>query len=166
MRAGAWWLRPTSRSSTWSPGTQFFQISFEQPVDHEGSGGPVFLQRLTLLHRSETAPMVLALEGYNGTQGVAQREITAYLEANQLQVEHRFFPPSSPDPRPWPDLTIAQSAADHHRIVESFKGLYAAQVGVDRGQQGRHDGGLPPLLPSGRRRRHRSLRGTEQPQPS
>jgi hypothetical protein len=53
--------------------------------------------------------------------------LTYLLEANQLEVEHRFFPPSSPNPPSWEHLSIAQSAADHHRIVESFKTLYAGK---------------------------------------
>ena len=118
-------------------GTLFFQISFEQPVDHDDPGGPTFRQRITLLHRSEAAPTVLGLEGYSlSSPFPSQRELTSYLRANQLTVEHRFFPPSSPDPRPWSRLTIAQAAADHHRIVQSFKSLYTGKwvsTGVSKG---------------------------------
>jgi hypothetical protein len=57
----------------------------------------------------------------------AQSELTYFLESNQIEVEHRFFPPSSPAPPSWQYLTIAQSAADHHRIVESFKNLYSGK---------------------------------------
>lgn len=106
------------------PGTLFFRILFEQPVDHNRSDGPTFLQRLTLLHRSESAPTVFALNGYYISPVPRQHELTAYFAANQLEVEHRFFSPSSPIPQTWQHLTIAQSAADHHHIVESFKNLY------------------------------------------
>jgi hypothetical protein len=109
------------------PGTSLFQILFEQPVDHNQAGGPTFLQRLTLLHRSETAPTVLLINGYNIASVPRQHELTAFFAANQIEVEHRFFTPSSPDPQTWEDLTIAQSAADHHRILESFKNLYSGK---------------------------------------
>jgi PS-10 peptidase S37 len=118
-------------------GTLFFRISFEQPVDHDDPGGPTFRQRITLLHRSEATPTVLGLDGYYlSARFPSQRELTVYLQANQLNVEHRFFPPSTPDPRPWPRLTIAQAAADHHRIVQSFKSLYTGKwvsTGVSKG---------------------------------
>jgi hypothetical protein len=109
------------------PGTLFFRILFEQPVDHGYPHGSTFLQRLTLLHRSDAARTVLAINGYNISNFPAPSELTYLLEANQLDVEHRFFPPSSPSPTSWEHLSIAQSAADHHRIVESFKNLYAGK---------------------------------------
>ena len=110
------------------PETRFFQIEFEQPLNLEEPAGAKFLQRMTLLHRSEAAPMVLALNGYDiDWRGSLQYELTALLQANQIHVEHRFFLPSGPDPLTWNYLTIAQSAADHHRIVEAFKSIYAAK---------------------------------------
>jgi hypothetical protein len=108
------------------PGTFAFSILFEQPVDHNYPYGPTFLQRVTLLHRSESAVTVLGLNGYY-LPSLRQLELTYLLDANQLEVEHRFFPPSTPSPPPWQYLTIAQSAADHHRIVESFKNLYSGK---------------------------------------
>jgi len=105
------------------PGTFAFRIWFEQPVDHNHPDGPRFLQRATLLHRSESAVTVLGLNGYY-LPPLRQSELTYLLEANQLEVEHRFFTPSTPSGQDWQYLTIAQSAADHHRIVESFKNLY------------------------------------------
>jgi hypothetical protein len=109
------------------PHTFFFRILFEQPVDHDRPDGPVFLQRVTLLHRSEASPTVLQLHGYYISPSADQSELTYLLESNQISVEHRFFPPSSPVPPAWGYLTIAQSAADHHRIVESFKNLYSGK---------------------------------------
>jgi hypothetical protein len=108
------------------PGTFAFSILFEQPVDHNHPYGPTFLQRVTLLHRSESALTVLGLNGYY-LPPLRQSELTYLLDANQLEVEHRFFPPSTPIGSPWQYLTIAQSAADHHRIVESFKNLYSGK---------------------------------------
>src|SRR5262245_53173303 len=73
------------------PGTRFFRIQFEQPVDHQNPAGPKFNQRMTLLHRSETAPMVLHLSGYDISTAPLQFEIAALFQADQLYVEHRYF---------------------------------------------------------------------------
>lgn len=111
------------------PGARFFLIKFRQPVDHNHLEGPRFLQRMTLVHRSETAPMVLLLNGYfiRDVTVPVVKEITAYFQANQLHVEHRQFCPSCPKPMYWKYLRIAQSAADDHRIVESFRQLYTGK---------------------------------------
>ena len=108
------------------PGTFAFSIWFEQPVDHNHPGGPRFLQRITLLHRSENAVTVVELNGYY-LPPLRQSELTYLLDANQIEVEHRFFAPSAPVGSAWQYLTIAQSAADHHSIVESFKNLYSGK---------------------------------------
>jgi hypothetical protein len=107
------------------PGTSFFDLLFEQPLDHKNPGGPAFLQRVTVLHRGEDAPTVLALDGYDSPPFATQTELTYLLQANQIRVEHRFFGTSRPQPLAWEYLNIAQAAADDHRIVESFKQLYA-----------------------------------------
>src|SRR4051812_26332801 len=40
-------------------GARLFEIKFEQPTDHDDVKAGTFQQRLVLLHRSETEPMVL-----------------------------------------------------------------------------------------------------------
>ncbi len=109
------------------PDTQFFQITFVQPVDHDNPGAGSFLQRATLLHRDESLPMVLVTEGYATSMTLRQSELAYYLQANQLRIEHRFFLPSGPDPLEWSLLDIEQAADDHHSIVKSFKLLYDAK---------------------------------------
>lgn len=119
-------------------GYRFFQIQFDQPADHKRPEGLRFKQRVTLLHRGYDAPMVLLLSGYgSGTWNSPGRaELTTALAANQLEVEHRFFPPSRPEPPDYGLLTIEQSAADHHRLVEALHPLYAgkwASTGASKG---------------------------------
>jgi hypothetical protein len=108
------------------PGTRFFVLQYEQPVDHERPNERGFQQRLTLLHRSASAPMVLHLSGYGIAEvpRASQMELTAVLGANQLTVEHRFFGPSTPQPKTWHHLTIQQSAEDHHRIIQAIRPFY------------------------------------------
>ncbi|MCP3101838.1 multidrug transporter [Myxococcus sp. K15C18031901] len=105
-------------------GSRFFVMEFDQPADHARPEGLRFRQRLTLLHVSSAAPMVLYTGGYFVSTEPSRREPTQLLGANQLSVEHRFFGPSRPEPADWDLLTIRQSADDFHRVVESFKPLY------------------------------------------
>ncbi|MBN1208799.1 MAG: hypothetical protein JXB05_28320 [Myxococcaceae bacterium] len=111
------------------PGTRFFVLAFEQPVDHTQPNERRFQQRLTLLHRSASAPLVLNLSGYgiSAVPRAGQTELTALLAANQLTVEHRFFGPSTPQPKTWEHLTLKQSAGDHHRIVQALKPFYSGR---------------------------------------
>ncbi|HEX8435551.1 MAG TPA: hypothetical protein VF697_10645, partial [Archangium sp.] len=94
-----------TEAATRIPGTRFFRIELDQPVDHQHPEGRHFRQRLTLLHRSESAPMVLASTGYGISLSASQRELTYLLQGNQLLVEHRFFTPSAPAPFTWEHLT-------------------------------------------------------------
>lgn len=98
-----------------------FDIGLEQPVDHFGDAG-VFTQRLTLLHRNTSDPMVLSTSGYFLSS--RRRELTVTYETNQIAYEHRFFATSTPEPRDFRYNTMRQVAADAHRIVETFKPLY------------------------------------------
>ena len=108
------------------PGYRFFYIVFEQPEDHDATGGKTFGQVLSIHHRSWGAPMVLASTGYDNYMGDRLTEPTRLLKANQIVVEHRFFAESRPDPADWDKLRIYQAASDHHRIVEAFAPLYEA----------------------------------------
>jgi PS-10 peptidase S37 len=102
-----------------------FDLTLEQPVDHDAPAGGRFLQRARLLHRSPDAPLSLASTGYAlFGQQARDTELSYLLGANLLVVEHRYFLPSAPEPRDWTRLTIAQAAADHHRFVEALRPLY------------------------------------------
>ncbi|OJH37825.1 hypothetical protein BON30_26980 [Cystobacter ferrugineus] len=108
-------------------GHRFFVMEYDQPADHSRPECQRFKQRITLLHTSDTAPMVLYASGYYVSTRVSRSELTLFLGANQLSIEHRFFPPSRPEPADWSLLTVKQSAADFHRIVQAFKPIYSAR---------------------------------------
>lgn len=118
-----------------------YAIEFTQPVDHDDPDAGTFTQRVYLLHRGFDRPVVLVTEGY--AAGYATRPLSIYelseiLDANQIVVEHRYFGESVPDPMDWKYLNIEQAAADHHRVVELFKGLYYANwvnTGISKGGQ-------------------------------
>ena len=106
------------------PPYRFFQMVYQQPADHDHPDRASFGQRLTLLHRDVAAPVVLHTSGYYEYDQPFATELTGLLDGNQVEVEERFFSPSRPDPADWSLLTIAQAAADHHRIVQALKPIY------------------------------------------
>ncbi|WP_246074767.1 S28 family serine protease [Nonomuraea terrae] len=125
-------------SESQQAGYRFFVLSFTQPVDHKNPGKGTFEQRLTLLHRSSDAPVVLFTGGYGLPVNPApsRTEPTQLLDGNQVSVEHRFFRTSRPDPADWDDLTIWQEATDEHRIVQALKTIYSGrwiQTGASKG---------------------------------
>ncbi|MDP3502591.1 MAG: S28 family serine protease [Myxococcales bacterium] len=103
-------------------GFQRFTISFEQPSDHTRPERGTFRQRLILNFRGFEAPMVLHTPGY--AQVDYTSDVAKVFPTNELQVEHRFFGESYPRPLDFDTLTIMQSAADSHRIVEAFSPLF------------------------------------------
>ncbi len=110
-------------------GTFAFELLIKQPLNHDDPDGETFVQRAVLVHRDANAPMVLNPTGYMLFEGYEQlpEELTTLLQGNQLQIEHRFFGASVPndvDADDWQYLTVRQSAADHHHIVELLKPLY------------------------------------------
>ena len=93
--------------STSADGYRFFVLTYQQPVDHADPSGAHFAQRLTLLHRAYTAPVVVHNSGYNVSTRSGRSQVTVLTSANQLSMEHRYFAPSRPDPADWTKLTIA-----------------------------------------------------------
>jgi hypothetical protein len=100
-----------------------FQLEISQPVNHADPQGPQFTQRAYLFHVDETMPIVFAPSGYSVSATLSE-EMAVRLGVNCLRVSHRYYEGSAPDPLDWEYLTIEQSAADHHRIVELFKEVY------------------------------------------
>lgn len=126
----------TEQPTDWN-GYRYFEIQFDQPVDHANPGGARFEQYATLIHTSAAAPMVLLHTGYGNWYYDYPAELTRLLHANQLVVEHRFFRGSRPaGTEAWAHLTIEQAAADHHRITQALKPIYAApwlETGASKG---------------------------------
>ncbi len=136
-------LAVTERTTS-KPGYRRFELVIDQPVDHTapGASGPRFMQQVTLMHRDPDAPMVLTSTGYDNYLGDTLSEPTTLLRGNQLAVEHRYFGESRPQPPDWSYLTVAQAAADHHRVVTLLRPLYAA----DWVSTGLSKGGMTAIL--------------------
>lgn len=105
-------------------GFRFFVLSYTQPVNHLDPSRGSFEQRLTLLHRSESAPTVAFTSGYDLRIAPFRSEPTALIDGNQVGIEERFFAASRPEPTDYADLDIYQAAADHHRVIEALRPLY------------------------------------------
>jgi hypothetical protein len=110
-----------------APGYRFFFLTYRQAVDHLNPQGPTFEQRLQLLHRDTSRPMVLHTTGYDMPEFAFRSEPTALVDGNQISVEQRFFTPSRPEPANWRKLDIWQAATDHHKIVAALKPVYSAK---------------------------------------
>jgi hypothetical protein len=100
-----------------------FRLEIVQPVDHRTPGGPSFVQEAFLHHAGEDLPVIFGPAGY-GISEASGQELGRMMESNMLMVTHRYFLGAEPDPMDWEFLTIEQSAADHHRIVELFREIY------------------------------------------
>ncbi|MCC7440024.1 MAG: hypothetical protein IT285_00235 [Bdellovibrionales bacterium] len=118
--------KETTVEADTAKGLRRFAITLEQPTDHFDASAGSFRQKLVLFHRGYEEPMVLQTSGYS-IFGERLSRIAARFETNQIQVEHRFFSGSSPEPRDWTKLTVRQSAEDFHRVVTTFKALYPSR---------------------------------------
>ena len=103
-----------------------FELDIVQPLDHQDPSGRSFIQRAYLTHTNESDLMVFAPNGYASNWGSSQ-ELGVILRTNTLNVTHRFFIDSEPDPMEWRYLDVRQSAADHHRIVTLLKQIYSGK---------------------------------------
>ncbi len=121
------------------PGFRQFFLEYRQPVDHRHPERGTFEQRLTLLHRDVSAPMVVFTSGYFNYDVVGFQYVTEPTKltgANQLDIEHRYFDGSTPQPTAWNKLDIWQEATDEHQIDQTFKSIYPAHwlaTGISKG---------------------------------
>ncbi len=114
-----------------------YELHVKQPIDHEAPEKGYFYQRAYLSHRRFGAPMVMATEGYARPSNRLY-ELTHYLNANQLDVEHRYFGSSVPDTLDYRFLNLQQATADLHRIRELLGRLYPSSwvsTGISKGGQ-------------------------------
>ncbi|MGE0090097.1 MAG: S28 family serine protease [Bacteroidales bacterium] len=117
--------------------SEYYEIFFTQPVDHNNPDGEKFSQRVLLGHVGFDRPTVAVIEGYS-IYTDQPSEITKFLNANQITIEHRFFADSRPDSIPWNYLTIKQAAADQHEIISALKKIYDKKwlsTGISKGGQ-------------------------------
>lgn len=116
---------------------QSFKLMIEQPLDHNNPEGEKFMQKVYLSHLDLNKPVVFSIAGYGANRNRIF-ELSKFIDANQIFVEHRFFGESKPQNYDWNYLNIKQAAADHHRIIELLKKIYKGKwvsTGISKGGQ-------------------------------
>lgn len=127
------------KSSGRAANSEFYDLSFEQPVDHTNPNGPKFTQHVFVAHAGFEKPVLLGTEGYASRGPSGGGELGRMLGGpNRITVEHRYFGRSIPEPLDWTFLTVKNAADDMHAIVTSLKRLYAGKwvaTGASKGGQ-------------------------------
>jgi len=117
--------------------TEYYEMWFTQPIDHENPDLGSFKQRVLLGHHDLSKPMVVEIQGYNIWTEKAG-ELSKLIDANQLTIEHRYFKKSRPDSLQWDKLTIKQAAADQHAVIQALRKIYKNKwisTGISKGGQ-------------------------------
>ena len=112
-----------------------YELRIKQPLDHDDHSKGHFYQKAYLHHVDYDKPTVIVTEGYSCYRHRAY-EITDMLNANQIQVEHRFFGKSMPDSLEYQYLNITQATADYHHIRQLFDQIYTGKwisTGISKG---------------------------------
>ena len=111
-----------------------YELLIRQPLDHQHPEKGSFYQRATLLHKGFDRPSVIETQGYWLPRGTS--EVEKLLDANDINVEYRFYGKSLPDSIPWEYLTIEQATADLHAINQLFRNIYHGKwvsTGISKG---------------------------------
>jgi len=117
--------------------TEYYEMWFTQPIDHNNPEHGTFKQRVFLGHHDLKKPMVVEIQGYNIWHQKAD-ELSKLIDANQLKIEHRYFNDSRPDSLEWKYLNIKQAAADQHAVIQALKSIYKNKwitTGISKGGQ-------------------------------
>jgi hypothetical protein len=113
-----------------------YTLNIKQPLDHAHPEKGFFYQSAVLTHKGFAKPTVMETEGYE--MRYVGNEIEKLLDANNLNVEHRYFGTSKPDSLDWQYLTYEQVTADLHHVNQVFRSIYKNKwisTGISRGGQ-------------------------------
>jgi hypothetical protein len=126
-------------------GNDLFKESYSlkvlQPLDYTDPGAGFFIQRVYVSFVAPDAPTVLVTEGYSAStagRSTYLNELSRLLNANQIEVEHRYFGGSWPDSVDWKYLTVENAANDHHNINQLFRKYFKGKwlaTGISKGGQ-------------------------------
>lgn len=114
-----------------------YELQVKQPLDHKHPEKGHFYQRVYLSHAGFDQPNVLITEGYHRPSNRIY-ELTDLLDANQIEVEHRYFGTSVPQPLDYTYLRLEQVASDLHRVRELLGQIYDEEwvaTGISKGGQ-------------------------------
>ncbi len=103
-----------------------YVLKIKQPLDHNDPSKGSFYQKVYLSHKGFDKHMVMDTRGYMAKNN-AIFELTGFLGANQLEIEHRFYGESVPDSLDYRYLSMKQVCADLHHVNEIFKKIYTGK---------------------------------------
>lgn len=103
-----------------------YELKIKQPLDHKNPSKGHFYQRAYLSHKDFKLPTVMITEGYTANRNGID-ELTHFIDANQLRIEHRYFGKSNPTEIDYQYLTLEQVAGDLHHINTLFRNLYPSK---------------------------------------
>lgn len=112
-----------------------YELKIKQPLDHSNPEKGFFHQKVYLTHTDFTHPTVIVTQGYQLRKN-REQEVTKLLNANQINVEHRFFGESKPDSLDYSFLNLKQATADLHHIRTLFDKIYTKKwisTGISKG---------------------------------
>ncbi len=109
-------------------GAVFYFFKFTQHATHAPSSlyKATFEQHAYLRFVSLDAPVVLHTQGYHTheLEEIGDIDLAKYLNANVIELEHRYFGASSPEPNTSLEFTYfyaEEAAYDLHELVTAFK---------------------------------------------
>ncbi len=114
---------------------QTYEMQIKQPIDHSEPANGYFYQKVYLSHKGFKKPTVIITQGYDRKSNSIY-EISKLLDANQIDVEHRYFGESKPDSLDYNYLNLKQVSADLHHINQLFKKIYKGKwisTGISKG---------------------------------
>ena len=106
-----------------------YYFNYKQDIDHNDPSKGWFKQQCVLTMEGKDRPTVLHTQGYalegdcNKLTDIGEPTLVSVLEANCLQVEHRYFGWSLPEgyTNKWNYLDAKQQSDDLHAIVTAIK---------------------------------------------
>lgn len=113
-----------------------YELKVRQLLDQSNPSLGQFYQKVILIHTGFQQPVVMNTQGY--TMNLGRNEVQAILNANYLNIEHRFFGDSKPDSMQWKYLTLENACADLHHINQLFRQIYSGKwvsTGISKGGQ-------------------------------
>jgi len=112
-----------------------YELKIKQEIDHNDASKGHFYQRVYLSHKGFNNPTTIITNGY-GRPSNNITEVATLLDANQINVEHRYFIESSPEQLDYDYLNFEQVTADLHKINKLFKSIYSGKwiaSGISKG---------------------------------
>ena len=112
-----------------------YVLKVKQPLDHFDHSKGYFHQKVYLSHLNFSAPAVIITQGYSRNKN-SVFELSQLLQANQIDVEHRYFGESLPKEMDYSYLNLKQVTADLHHIKNLLGSIYQGKwvsTGVSKG---------------------------------